>query len=144
MERNLLSDKKRGAVPAICSLSVLLLLLVVGCQRTTVPVIQGTYVRELSPAVIEVSATITPAEVIECGVCYSQTVTAPTPDDCDAIIAGTLTGNQFTATVTLKAHTTYYIAVYATGEAGRTVTRALKITTAYTTPSPSDNPLPGV
>ena len=100
-------------------------------------------VQEVEPAVVEVTATITGGAIDECGICYSTTLTSPTPENNDAIVYGTLKGDQFSVRATLKARTIYYIAVFATNETGRTTTNtALKITTGYRSPSSEDNPLP--
>jgi len=127
------------------ALTLLLLLLATACQRLTIPVITGTRIHEVEPAVVEVTATVTASQIDECGICYSTTNTSPTPEHNDGIIYARMDGDQLQARATLAAHTTYYIAVFATNDAGRTVSStALKFTTSHVTPTLSDNPLPGI
>jgi len=128
-------------------LPALLLLLVIGtgCERTSLPVISDMHVQEVEPTIVETTATITGDEIGQCGICYSTTNTAPTPEVNDSIVYGTLTGEQLLVRTTLAARTTYYIAVFATNESGRTTTsNALKLTTTYITPDKKDNPLPNL
>ena len=122
---------------------LLFLSLVTSCERTSVPVISKMRVEEVEPTVVEVTATISSSRIEACGICYSTTNTSPTPDANEGIVYGTMEGDQFSVRTTLRARTTYYIAVFATNEAGRTTSNtALKITTGYSSPGQKDNPLP--
>lgn len=155
MERNTSSDNRpvandelnRSRHPSFRRgrgrLLLLIMLLAAACQRTTVPVITGTRISEVEPAVIEVTATITASQIDECGICYSTTNTSPTPEQNDGIIYGQMDGTTFRVRATLSARTTYYVAVFATNDAGRTVSgSALKFTTSHVIPNQADNPLP--
>lgn len=147
MERNTSSDNTPRSAATLKGRGrqglLLLLFFVIACQRTTLPVITGTRIREVEPTVVEVTATIAASQIDECGICYSTTNTSPTPEQNDGIIYGQMNGNTFRVSATLSAHTTYYIAVFATNDAGRTVSSsALKFTTSHVTPDQADNPLP--
>jgi hypothetical protein len=139
MERNTSFTNHCLRLTVLCSL----LFILVSCERTAVPVISKMRVQEVEAAVVEVTATITASKVDECGICYSTKNTSPTPEANEGVVYGTMEGDQFSVRATLKAWTTYYIAIFATNEAGRTTTNtALKITTSHCTPDKKDNPLP--
>ena len=135
MERNITSNNWKGLV-------LLLLLFFTSCVRNPVPAISNVRVQEVKASLVEVTATVSPDDVDECGICYSTSNTKPTPEANEGIIYGIVEGGRFSAQATLKANTTYYIAVFASNNAGRTTSTAFKFTTSHVSPNKEDNPLP--
>ena len=129
--------------PLLLLLCLTSVLVVMGCHRITLPAISNVHIEEILPATLKVTAIISGSEIEECGICYSTTNTSPTLESNDGIIYGSLEGDRFTVRVTLKPKTAYYIAVFATNEAGRTTSTSMKFTTGVVNPDIKDNPFPG-
>ena len=123
-------------------LSAAFLLILSSCEEKTIPLIEDAAFTEIEPTVIEATAFISAHEIDVCGVCYSEQNMLPTPENCDGLVSGTLEGKQFSATLTLKPHTVYYLVIYATNELGTTTSQPIRIRTSYRDAKPDDNPFP--